>query len=171
MNAVELCRVDPSRNMRRFYRLDVQPDLFGGVLLLKQLGISDARALKLHIDSVRENPDIHITLPRGRELCARIDNGKEGPFVIDNPNAENGGAEHVETFPVTLASLVGIGFHGPRGWIIRSRSNRYRERSRYMERRRRESRNNSNNVLVDSLRGGRSLARSSCQIRIFAANI
>jgi predicted DNA-binding WGR domain protein len=34
MNAVELRRIDPAKNMRRFYRLDVQPDLFGGVLLL-----------------------------------------------------------------------------------------------------------------------------------------
>lgn len=43
MNALELRRVDPSRNMRRFYRLDVQPDLFGGVLLLKQWGRIGAR--------------------------------------------------------------------------------------------------------------------------------
>ena len=35
---VELRRLDPTRNMRRFYRLDVQPDLFGGFLLLKQWG-------------------------------------------------------------------------------------------------------------------------------------
>ena len=33
MNAVELHRIDPTQNMRRFYRLDMQPDLFGGVLL------------------------------------------------------------------------------------------------------------------------------------------
>jgi predicted DNA-binding WGR domain protein len=38
MTAVNLRRVDPARNMRRFYRLDVQPDLFGGVLLLKEWG-------------------------------------------------------------------------------------------------------------------------------------
>ena len=35
---VLLRRVDDARNMRRFYRLDTQPDLFGGVLLLKQWG-------------------------------------------------------------------------------------------------------------------------------------
>ena len=35
---VLLCRIDHTRNMRRFYRLDVQPDLFGGVLLVKQWG-------------------------------------------------------------------------------------------------------------------------------------
>ena len=38
MTAVELRRIDPPRNMRRFYRLDVQPDLFGGVLLMKEWG-------------------------------------------------------------------------------------------------------------------------------------
>ncbi len=38
MNAVHLRRVDPSRNMRRFYRLDIEPDLFGGVLLMKAWG-------------------------------------------------------------------------------------------------------------------------------------
>jgi predicted DNA-binding WGR domain protein len=38
MTAVHLRRVDPARNMSRFYRLDVQPDLFGGVLLVKEWG-------------------------------------------------------------------------------------------------------------------------------------
>jgi predicted DNA-binding WGR domain protein len=35
---IELRRIDPARNMRRFYRLDTQPDLFGGFLLMKQWG-------------------------------------------------------------------------------------------------------------------------------------
>jgi len=38
MNAVHLRRIDPTRNMCRFYRLDVQPYLFGGVLLVKEWG-------------------------------------------------------------------------------------------------------------------------------------
>jgi predicted DNA-binding WGR domain protein len=38
MTALHLRRVDPARNMHRFYRLDVQPDLFGGVLLVKEWG-------------------------------------------------------------------------------------------------------------------------------------
>jgi len=38
MTTVELRRVDPSRNMRRFYRLDIERDLFGVFLLLKQWG-------------------------------------------------------------------------------------------------------------------------------------
>jgi predicted DNA-binding WGR domain protein len=43
MSALLLRRVDPARNMRRFYRLDVQPDLFGGVLLMKEWGRIGAR--------------------------------------------------------------------------------------------------------------------------------
>jgi predicted DNA-binding WGR domain protein len=37
-DAVILHRIDPSRNMRRFYRLDVQPDLFGFWLLIREWG-------------------------------------------------------------------------------------------------------------------------------------
>ena len=40
VTAVHLRCVDPARNMNRFYRLDVQPDLFGGVLLVKEWGPS-----------------------------------------------------------------------------------------------------------------------------------
>jgi len=35
---IELHRIDDTQNMRRFYRLDMQPDLFGGVFLIKQWG-------------------------------------------------------------------------------------------------------------------------------------
>ena len=35
---VFLRRIDDAKNMRRFYLFDVQPDLFGGVLLVKQWG-------------------------------------------------------------------------------------------------------------------------------------
>ena len=38
MTAVHLRRIDGAHNMRRFYLLDVQPDLFGGVFLVKQWG-------------------------------------------------------------------------------------------------------------------------------------
>lgn len=36
MKPVRLHRIDAARNMRRYYRLDLQPDLFGGVLLVRQ---------------------------------------------------------------------------------------------------------------------------------------
>jgi predicted DNA-binding WGR domain protein len=38
MSTVILHRIDPSRNMRRFYRLDVQPDLFGFWLFIREWG-------------------------------------------------------------------------------------------------------------------------------------
>jgi predicted DNA-binding WGR domain protein len=43
MNAVHLRRLDPARNMQRFYRLDVRPDLVGGILLMKEWGRIGAR--------------------------------------------------------------------------------------------------------------------------------
>jgi len=43
MNAVHLWRISPMRNMRRFYRLDLQPELFGGILLVKEWGRIGAR--------------------------------------------------------------------------------------------------------------------------------
>jgi predicted DNA-binding WGR domain protein len=38
MSAFTLYRVDPARNVRRFYRLDVQPDLFGLWLFVREWG-------------------------------------------------------------------------------------------------------------------------------------
>jgi predicted DNA-binding WGR domain protein len=38
MTAVILRRVDPARNMARFYRMDVQPDLFGGCSFVREWG-------------------------------------------------------------------------------------------------------------------------------------
>ena len=38
MNALHLRRINSARSMHRFYRLDIQPDLFGRVLLMKQWG-------------------------------------------------------------------------------------------------------------------------------------
>jgi len=38
MPAVTLRRVDPDQNMRRFYRLDLQPDLFGAWCLVREWG-------------------------------------------------------------------------------------------------------------------------------------
>jgi predicted DNA-binding WGR domain protein len=36
--AAHLRRVDPDQNMRRFYRLGLQPDLFGGCTLIREWG-------------------------------------------------------------------------------------------------------------------------------------
>ena len=35
---VHIRRIDPERNMRRFYVLEVQPDLFGGASLIRNWG-------------------------------------------------------------------------------------------------------------------------------------
>jgi predicted DNA-binding WGR domain protein len=52
MTAVELHRIDPTQNMRCFYRLDMQPDLFGGVLLVRQWGRigAEGRSVAEHFD-------------------------------------------------------------------------------------------------------------------------
>ena len=36
MNAVILSRIDDDKRMHRFYRMDVQPELFGGWCLVKE---------------------------------------------------------------------------------------------------------------------------------------
>jgi predicted DNA-binding WGR domain protein len=43
MPPVELRCIDPAQNMRRFYRLDIERDLFGGFFLTKQWGRIGAR--------------------------------------------------------------------------------------------------------------------------------
>ncbi|QBD75167.1 WGR domain-containing protein [Ktedonosporobacter rubrisoli] len=35
---VTLYHIDPARNMKRFYRLDLQPDLFGNQCLIREWG-------------------------------------------------------------------------------------------------------------------------------------
>ena len=38
MNAVVLYRIDPAKRMHRYYRMDVQPDLFGEWCLMREWG-------------------------------------------------------------------------------------------------------------------------------------
>ena len=38
MTAITLRRTDPERNMYRYYRLDVQPDLFGNWCCIREWG-------------------------------------------------------------------------------------------------------------------------------------
>lgn len=38
MSGVTLTRRDPARNLHRYYRLDVQPDLFGAWCLIREWG-------------------------------------------------------------------------------------------------------------------------------------
>lgn len=38
MLSVLLYRIDRAKNMQRFYRLDIQPDLFGNLCLIREFG-------------------------------------------------------------------------------------------------------------------------------------
>ncbi|MEH6952696.1 WGR domain-containing protein (plasmid) [Nitrobacter sp. NHB1] len=40
MTAIVLTRIGATQNMQRFYKLDVQPDLFGGWSLVREGGVS-----------------------------------------------------------------------------------------------------------------------------------
>ena len=51
--AVDLKRIDPSLNMQRFYRMSVQPDLFGGVSLVREWGRIGYRGQML----IEQHPD------------------------------------------------------------------------------------------------------------------
>lgn len=38
MHSLTLYRIDPARNMQRYYQLDIQPDLFGSHCLIREWG-------------------------------------------------------------------------------------------------------------------------------------
>lgn len=50
---LEMRRVDPDRNMKRFYRMTVQRDLFGGSSLIREWGRIGARGQTL----IEHHPD------------------------------------------------------------------------------------------------------------------
>lgn len=54
MSAITLHRIDAARNMRRFYALDMEAELFSGVLLMKAWGRIGARGRVMaeHYDDV-----------------------------------------------------------------------------------------------------------------------
>jgi hypothetical protein len=63
MSDVTLNRIDPARNMRRFYSLDVQPDLFGGFAVVKEWGRIGARSLYCAIHATCRPTPIDGSLP------------------------------------------------------------------------------------------------------------
>jgi predicted DNA-binding WGR domain protein len=67
---VELRRIDAAKNMRRFYRLDVQPDLFGGVLLMKEWGRIGAQG-RMVADSYESETLAAVALQRHAERKRR----------------------------------------------------------------------------------------------------
>jgi predicted DNA-binding WGR domain protein len=50
---IDLKRIDPSLNMRRFYRMSVQPDLFGGACLVREWGRIGSRGQMM----IERHPD------------------------------------------------------------------------------------------------------------------
>jgi predicted DNA-binding WGR domain protein len=54
MSVVHLRRIDVARNIQRFYLFDVQPDVFGGVLLVKQWGRIGTKGSEAYVLEVRD---------------------------------------------------------------------------------------------------------------------
>ena len=53
---MHLERVDPARNMRRFYRMTIQRDLFGGASLIRvwgRIGTRGRQQINIHVDEGR----------------------------------------------------------------------------------------------------------------------
>jgi predicted DNA-binding WGR domain protein len=71
MTPVEIRRIDTARNMFRFYRLAVEPDLFGGVRLLRQWGRIGGRGGRIKIEHCESNALAADALQRQAERKRR----------------------------------------------------------------------------------------------------
>lgn len=65
---VHLRRIDPSRNMRRFYTLAIQPTLFGGASVIRNWGRigTNGRSMVETFDSDGEAASASIRLERAK---------------------------------------------------------------------------------------------------------
>jgi predicted DNA-binding WGR domain protein len=70
MTPVCLTRFDPTRNMARFYRLDMQPDLFGGWSLVREWG-RIGRAGRVRLESCATLTEAQAALERQRRVKQR----------------------------------------------------------------------------------------------------
>jgi predicted DNA-binding WGR domain protein len=70
MSTVLLQRVDCSRNMRRFYRLDVERDLFGVWLFTREWGRIGCRG-QMRVQSFVTNDETQFALQRQRHAKVR----------------------------------------------------------------------------------------------------
>ena len=79
-DAASLIRVRPERNEWRFYRMEVWPDLFGHVLLLRQWAASEPRvgAASIHIQ-IPVLPSTHSPASQGGSAGAAIRTGTRDP--------------------------------------------------------------------------------------------
>ncbi len=88
---MRLTRTDPTKNMHRYYRLSIQPDLFGGYNLMREWGrIGRGGQLRQeHFESKKEAQDAMIALAgikqqRGyqRRVIYVNDMGPEEPGIV-----------------------------------------------------------------------------------------
>lgn len=70
MPADHLTRADPARRMARFYRLDVQPDLFGAWCLVREWG-RIGRAGRVRFDPYPTAAEAEAALARQRAAKMR----------------------------------------------------------------------------------------------------
>jgi predicted DNA-binding WGR domain protein len=78
-----LHRIEPARNMCRFYSLDIQPDLFGGFLLMKRWGhigsFAQIRAERYHDEALATAAmQRQAKRKRRRGYAEELDRTKEG---------------------------------------------------------------------------------------------
>jgi predicted DNA-binding WGR domain protein len=83
---IELRRIDAAHNMRRFYRLDIEPDLFGGFLLMKQWGRIGVRG-QIKADRYESEPLAAATLEK-QAACRNL------PGRGDARLCRDGGRDH-----------------------------------------------------------------------------
>ena len=65
MPALILYRLDPAQNMQRFYRLDLQPDLFGGWDVVREWGRIGS-AGRMRIDAYQNQAEAMAQMERQR---------------------------------------------------------------------------------------------------------
>ena len=70
--ALELHRIDAAHNMRRFYRLDMQPDLFGGFFLCGNGDASAQRAYRCRAFRQRGSCGRSLRATRGAQGAAGL---------------------------------------------------------------------------------------------------
>ena len=68
---LRLTRIDPARNMRRFYRLALQPDLFGGCSLIREWGRIGCGGQIKREDFPSEGPAVDAMIAMQRRKALR----------------------------------------------------------------------------------------------------
>jgi predicted DNA-binding WGR domain protein len=75
---MELRKIDPAKNMRRFYRLSVEPTLFGDFALVRQWGRIGTRCARVKEEWLPTEQDAQCALALA--LKTRRKRGYRGPF-------------------------------------------------------------------------------------------